>query len=538
MNRAAIEHSVSVLDNGASARSDAAPAKLALLAKNSIANLMRSGVNWVIVLVVPPLLVRLLDHAGYATWMLVLQIGAYATLFDGGLQLAIGRFVARAGHAEDKDYLGKVLSSATALLTVTAAVVFAAAAAVALNLGSWFQSIPKEIVPQAREALLLIAGSLALAMPTSAFAGLCLGFEKNEINAGVVSVSRLAGAGGTLWAAFHHQGLMAMALWTAGGTLMQPAIYFLAARALGAGAHFRLRLVSLAMAKQFSRFCAATFASQFSMLLITGLDLPIVAAFDFRNAGYYALAATASNLLAVPQTAVLTTLVPMMSSMSAGEPAHRMGQVLLRITRLANALLMLGAVPLMLGMPVLLRLWVGDDYSRHTLAFAETLMGAQLVRMTLLPYSLIGFSAGEQNKMLASPLIESVINLVLSLILIRAMGAEGVAIGTLIGAFAGIALHFTVSMRRTRSMEFSRKRLLWQGIVQPALWAIAPALVLGVCLSRFTEPGAQIMLLFAATAGLAVAYWRYHLDAGERAVMLKAAARMVRGRMRAMAIGA
>ena len=538
MNRAATEHSVSVLDNGASTRADVAPAKLALLAKNSIANLMRSGVNWVIVLVVPPLLVRLLDHAGYATWMLVLQIGAYATLFDGGLQLAIGRFVARAGHAEDKDYLGNVLSSATAFLTVTAAAVFAAAAVVALNLGSLFQSIPREIVPAAREALLLIAGSLALAMPTSAFAGLCLGFEKNEINAGAVSASRLAGAAGTLWAAFHRQGLVAMALWTSGGTLMQPIIYFLAARALRVGAHFRPGLVSLAMARQFGRFCAATFASQFSMLLITGLDLPIVAAFDFRNAGYYALAATASNLLAVPQSAVLTTLVPMMSSMSAGEAPNRMGQVLLRTTRLANALLMLGAVPLMLGMPVLLRLWVGDDYSRHTLAFAETLMGAQLVRMTLLPYSLIGFSAGEQNKMLASPFIESAINLVLSLILVRAMGAEGVAIGTLIGAFAGIALHFTVSMRLTRSMEFSRKRLLWQGIIQPALWAIAPVLVLAACLSRISGPGAQIALLFAAAGGLAAIYWRFHLDAGERAVMSKAAARVVRGRMRAMAIGA
>jgi O-antigen/teichoic acid export membrane protein len=538
MNRAAMEHSVSVLDADASARIDAAPVKLALLAKNSIANLMRSGANWVIVLVVPPLLVRLLDHAGYATWMLVLQIGAYATLFDGGLQLAIGRFVARAGPAEDANYLGKVLSSATALLTVTAAVVFAAAACVALNLGSLFQSIPREIVPQAQTALLLAAGSLALAMPTSAFAGLCLGLEKNEINAAAVSASRIVGAAGTLWAAFHHQGLVVMALWTAGGTLMQPILYLLATRVLGAGAHFRIRLVSLGMVKQFGRFCAATFASQFGMLLISGLDLPIVAAFDFRNAGYYALAVTASNLLAVPQTAILTTLVPMMSSMSAGEPAPRMGNVLLRTARLANALLMLGAVPLMLGMPVLLRLWVGEDYSRHTLAFAETLMGAQLVRMTLLPYSLIGFSAGEQGKMLASPLIESVVNLILSLILVRGMGAEGVAIGTLIGAFAGIALHFAVSMRRTRSMEFSRRKLFWQAIVQPVVWAMAPALVLQVCLMRIAAPGAQIMLLCAVTAGLGAIYWRRHLDAGERAVMLEAGARLLPARLRAAVIGA
>jgi O-antigen/teichoic acid export membrane protein len=527
----------SVQHRGASARTHAAPAKLALLAKNSIANLTRSGVNWVILLAVPPLLVRLLDHSGYATWMLVLQIGAYATLFDGGLQLAIGRFVARAGHAKDTNYLGKVLSSATALLIVTAAVIFAAAAAVALHLGSLFRSIPREIVPQAEVALLLVAGSLALAMPTSAFAGLCLGLEKNEINAGAVSVSRFVGAAGTLWAAWHHQGLVVMALWTAGGTLVQPIVYFAATKTLGARAHFKVKLVSLGMAKQFGRFCAATFASQFSMLLITGLDLPIVAAYDFRNAGYYALAATASNLLAVPQTAILTTLVPMMSTMSAGEPAPRMGQVLLRTARLANALLMLGAVPLMLGMPLLLHLWVGEDYSRHTLAFAETLMGAQLVRMTLLPYSLMGFSAGEQEKMLASPLIESVLNLILSLLLVRGMGAEGVAIGTLIGAFAGIALHFMVSMRRTRSMEFSRRKLLWQGVVRPVLWALAPALVLELCLMQVSDPALQCVLVCAATVGLAAIYWRGHLDAEERSLLRGAGARLLPARFRDPAIG-
>jgi O-antigen/teichoic acid export membrane protein len=537
MNHTAIEDSVSVLDAGAPVCTDAAPAKLALLAKNSLANLARSGMNWVIVLVVPPLLVRLLDRASYATWMLVLQIGAYATLFDGGLQLAIGRFVARAGSAEDADYLGKVLSSATALLIVTAAVIFAAAAGVALNLGSLFRSIPRDIVPQAQAALLLVAGSLAVALPSSAFAGFCLGLEKNEINAGAVSASRLMGAAGTLWAAWHHQGLVAMALWTAGGTLMQPILYSAATRVLGAGAHFKVRLVSLRVAKQFGRFCAATFASQFSMLLISGLDLPIVAAFDFQNAGYYALAATASNLLAVPQSAILTTLVPMMSSMSAGEPAQRMGQVLLRTARLANALLMVAAVPLMLGMPVLLRLWVGADYSRHTLAFAEILMGAQLVRMTLLPYSLIAFSAGEQRQMLASPTIEAVVNLAVSLILVRRLGAAGVAMGTLIGAFVGIALHFLVSMPRTRSMVCSRRQLLWQGIVRPAGLAALPAAALAAALHWIADPPVQLLLLSASVPALAAVFWYGHLEKGERAVIHGAGARLLPARLRATAMG-
>lgn len=519
-------------------RSNAAQTKVALLAKNSVANLLRYGTSWLIVLIVPPLLVRLLNHASYATWMLVLQIGAYATLFDGGLQLAIGRFVARAEHVENSNYLGQVLSSAAALLAVFAAVVCIVIGWIALHLGNLFQSIPKEIVPQARMALLMVVGSLGLAMPTSAFAGLCLGLERNEINAGAVSGSKLVGAAGTLWAAFHHQGLVMMALWTAAGTLMQPLIYFVATRVTGAAVHFKLRLVSLRMAEHLGKFCAAMFASQFSNLLISGLDLPIVAAFDFHNAGYYALATTASNLLTVPHGAVLSTLVPMMSSMSAGENASRMGQVLLRTTRLATTLLMVGAVPLMLGMPVLLRLWVGNDYAGHTLVFAEILMAASLVRMTLAPYAVVGFSAGEQSRMLVSPTIEALVNLLCSLLLVRKIGADGVAIGTLIGAFVGVALHFSVSMPRTRSMTFSRKTLLWQGIVRPIGWALAPAIVLAICMHFFTALIAQILLLSTSVVALAAIFWFSHFEADERLLIRGAVARLLPRRLRTTAIGA
>ncbi len=520
------------------ARSDDPHARLAVLAKNSAANLLRLGTSWMVVLVVPPLLVRLLDQASYATWMLVLQIGAYATLFDGGLQLAIGRFVARAEHAADRDYLGTVLSSSTVFLTSVAAAVCVLAATVAFHLGSLFRSIPAPILPQARAALLLVGGSFGLAISTSAFAGLCLGLERNEINAAAVSVSKLAGAGGTLWAAFHRQGLMWMALWTAAGTLMQPVIFFFATRIHGAAAHFKLRLVKLVMVREFARFCCATFASQLSSLLIAGLDLPIVAAFDFGNAGYYALAATASNLISVPHGAVLSTLVPMMSNLSAGEDAQRMGRVVVRTARLATALLLLLAVPFMLGMPVLLHLWVGPVYAQRALVFAEILMGAQLVRLTLLPYAVIGFSAGEQSRMLISPAVEAIVNVACSLILVRVMGAEGVALGTFIGAFVGVALHFLVSMRQTRSMAFNRAQLLWQGVLRPVAWAAVPAGVLALCLHWFADLATQIALLVASVAVLAAVFWYGHLNQGERNLIHGAGAHLLAARFRPSAIGA
>jgi len=502
-------------------------ARLARVARNSVANLLRLGAAWLVILVVPPLLVRALDGAEYATWMLVLQLAAYASLLDGGLQLAIGRFVARAEHAEDKQYLSTILSSAAAMLICGAVLLLALTAGVAMNLGSLFHSIPAAVLPQARTALLLVGASLSIGFPFSALAGYFLGREKNHVNAAAGAVSRFAGAAGTVWAALHHRGLAEMGLWTGAGNLTQPLIFFLASRSIGLKQLFHAGLVKLGMIAEFARFCSAMLATQFSMLLITGLDLPIVVAFDFGNAGYYAVAATVANMLLVPHGSVLSTLVPMMSSMSAGEPAERMGRVVVRTTRISTAVLSLAAVPLMAGMPMLLRLWVGPAYARQALPYAEVLVGAQLIRLTLMPYAIIGFSAGEQSRMLISPLAEGGVNLVCSVALARIMGATGVAVGTVAGAIVGAALHFWNSMPRTRGLLFRRRELLWEGMLRPlGLSAIATVLLVAL-LASVTAVAAKIALLCGAVITFGLVLWNRQLRSEDRAVIERLATRFL-----------
>jgi O-antigen/teichoic acid export membrane protein len=491
-------------------------ARLVRLAKMAVSNLARLGSAWLIVLIVPPLLVRLLDRPAYATWMLVLQLGAYASLFDGGLQLAVGRYVARAEHRNDQAYLGEVVSSAAALFTIVAAVVCIAMVILASQLGRFFHSIPAPILPQATKALLLIGGTLGLAFPFSAIAGFYLGLEKNQVNAVAGSVSKIVGSAGTVWAAAHRQGLVAMALWTALGTMVQPVVFLVMGIRVRLYVLLRISLVRMCTLLDFGRFCSTMIVSQLGLLLISGLDLPIVAAFDFRNLGYYALAATVGNMLVVPHGAILSTLIPMMSSMSLDEQADRMGRLLVRTTRFATILLTLIAVPLMAGMPLLLRLWVGPDYARHTLLFGELLVAAQLIRMTLMPYAVMGFSAGEQGRMLISPAAESLVNLASSLILVRYMGAAGVALGTMIGALVGIAFHFLNSMPRTKSMAFSRIDLLWLGILRPISWAAGPAVLLACLLPLIQSVPLKVLFLLAVLLTMFVLFWKRELQVEDR----------------------
>ena len=501
---------------------------LSIIAKNSLANLAKMAALSLTVLVLPPLLVRVLDKSTYATWMLILQIGAYVSLFDGSVQSAISRFIAHSRGLQDDGYMGRMLSSAGLVMVGAAGVT-----AMVTVLGSWqlhhlFPSIPPSLIADARDALLIFGISLSLGLPFSTLTGAFLGLQMNQVNAVAGSLGRIIGASGAAWAAYEHRSLTVMALWIAFGNLLQALMFFIAWKRLPLHGMIEWKHITRAAVREFTTFCYAIFATQLGGVLITGLDLPIVAAFDFRSAAYYAVAVTVSTLLVFPQTAVVNTLVPVAAEISATAAPERLGALVIKTSRYSTAILCLLALPLALGMSIFLVVWVGPDYARHALPMAMILVLAQFLRLTLLPYAAVGFAAGQQHRMLISPLGEGIVNLVCSLLGAEYLGAIGVAIGTLIGAVAGVLLHFFNSMPRTDRVSFHRTKLATSGILQPVACCL-PALILTFAACHFiSNRMTQSALICVGELAAALVLWKTNFDDRERREILDLATRMIR----------
>ncbi len=125
-----------------------------------------------------PLAGSVLDKPTYGVWLLLLQLAAYITFFDGGIQLAIARYVARSDEAHARSDLARLLSSAGTVLLIVSLVTVLLTALVSGNLTSFFRGIPASLAPSARQALLIIGTSLALTLPFSVLAGFFLGRQK------------------------------------------------------------------------------------------------------------------------------------------------------------------------------------------------------------------------------------------------------------------------------------------------------------------------------------------------------------------------
>ena len=427
--------------------------------KNASANLIRLAGSGIVALLLPPFLVRMLPADTYSAWALLLQLTLYVGLLDFGIQTAVARFVA---HADELGAAGRrdaIVSTATALLVLAAIAAFIGLGILAWQLPRIFTAMPAPLYSGARTALLLMGGTFALGLPFSVIHAVFVGFQRNEISTAIVIGSRFAMAALILVVVFHHGGLAAMGAAVAIANLGSYSAAFFSWRIWASHVKLRISSVSGGSAHKIAGYSMALAVWSVGMLMISGLDLSIVAKFDFHATAYYAVAATLTGFVTQAQGAIFAALLPAAAVLSARGNAQKLGAILISATRYGMLILLATALPMVAGARLILRIWVGGGYAAHGAAILQVLVAANVVRLAALPYATLLLGTNQQRKVIFSPLAEGVVNLFASILLAYFMGAIGVAIGTLIGSFVGIGFHIFRNMPRTSGIAFSRSEL-------------------------------------------------------------------------------
>ncbi len=443
------------------------------IAKNSVANLARLGVSVLVALVLPPFLTRRLSHDMYAAWVLILQLSAYGAIFELGLQVAISKFVAQ--HDANNDYEGvnSVVSTATALLGVSAACAMLAVAVLVWQVPHFFGQLTPSLVRQVRMGILLVGGSTALSLPAMALASSFMGLQRNGIPMAIQAGLQALTAMAIVLAVLLHGNLVVMGACVAALTLAAGLVQVAAWRKYLSHIQVSVAAITRQTARLIIVYCAAMSVWSFAMLLISGLDTAVVAHFDFKATGYYAVAAAPTNFIVLMIGAIFGPLLPAVSALAAVGDHAGIASLTLRTTRYCALLLVLTGLPLLLYGHPILSIWVGADYARHSSLLLEILVIANLIRLCLLPYSVIVIGNGLQRYGFLGALTEAFVNLGVSIALGSRFGAVGVAIGTLAGAVFGFGLAIFYCMRCTfAAIPVLRAEFLLRGLARPLVCAV------------------------------------------------------------------
>jgi O-antigen/teichoic acid export membrane protein len=422
-----------------------------------------------------------MTQAEYAVWVLVLQIAAYAGYFNFGLQTAVGRFVAFANEKKDAKQRDSIFSTAILGLSIAGVLALLMLLAMAFAAHRIFPSVPAQLIVLMKLALIIVGASIALGLPASAWEGLFIGLQRNEVPAIVTGIAKLISALGLVAAAATGHSIVTMAIILASVNVLSYVVEYILARNLAPEVRFQWALIQRSTIHELGGYCFSLTIWSFSTMLVTGLDLVLVGRFQFGALAAYGVAAGLVSFIIGVQYAIFGAIMPEAAVVHARKDSAQLGRMVLTSTRLGVLLLLLTGMLLLIYVTPLMRLWVGAAYAAQGHGLLTILLIANMVRLIGVPYAVVLIGTGQQRQVLVTPLAEGFTNLAASILLGYRFGAIGVAWGTLIGACVNLAAHLWYSMPRTyRIIRFTRYKFMFSSVLMPLAWT-SPLVVIAAC---------------------------------------------------------
>jgi O-antigen/teichoic acid export membrane protein len=449
--------------------------------KNAFANLCRGGATAFVTLLLPPFLTRILSQDAYGTWLLILQLGTYVSLFDFGVQTAVGRFVAHCNELGDTKQRDSIVSTAISILASVGLLAIVGISILAWQLPHLFKDMPAELHQDAQLALLIVGGSLCVSLPFTVFGAIFIGLQRYDIPAWIIGTSKLLGGIFVVIVAHSSHSIVMMAIVMGATNLFVGFWQFVAYKKMAGHILVSIRLLSKAAAIDIMQYCSSLVVWTIGGILVTSLDGVIIGYFDYKSLAYYALAASLTTFIVGIQGSVFSSILPNAAALGAREDREGLGELLISTTRYAVIILIITSLPLIICTKPILAVWVGTNYAIHTAQLLQLLVVANFIRQLAGPYAMIAMAVGEQKKIVLSPIIEGIINVTISILVTKQIGVIGVAIGTMIGGTISVVSHFLYNLPRTKSIYVPHVKYVFHAILKPLISVL---------------PGTAYMLLF------------------------------------------
>ena len=490
------------------------------LTRNTVLNVGRLGVTSLIALVLPSYLAHKLPVQTYSAWVLVLQMSAYVSYLDFGVQTGVAKYVAEYDARGDSQGANSRASAGFAIMLIASLLGVLMTLVLAWRVPHLFAEMPIALYPDVRRSLLFVGISLSFGLLCSTFSAVFMGLQRYDVPVGLSILNRLLFMAGVAFAVQTHSSLAVMGLIAAAVNVLTGLLQIVAWKKLASHIRLSLRHLDLAALRQMVRYCAVLAIWSAGMLCVSGLDVTIVGRYDFSQTAFYSIASLPTSFILAVLGAALGPLMPSASALSTFKTPVEMGKVLERTTRYSTGLLLVTGLPLIVAAYPLLRLWVGPVYALESMQYLRVLMAASILRNLCAPYATMMVALDSQKIAVAGAVAEAVVNLAGSLYLVRHIGAMGVALGTILGSIVSVFFHFALNMRRTYpKLSISSLRLLLTGVLRPGLMLI-PSLLLLPLWIKAGPPSLSPLLWVLWAFSTAVLAWSAGLDVDARQQLL------------------
>ena len=467
-----------------------------------------------------PFLWRQLGQVTYGLWIVIGVMVGYFALLDAGVSSSVGRFIAHYETKGDINGVNSTLTSSLGILSIVGLVVLLASGVLSLVFERIVGDVPAEILFDVRCAVLIAGLNMALAFPLQIFDGVLWGFQRFDLlNAVDIPIAVLRAVATVVWV-------------RAGGGLIALAVVVLVCNILAGIAKAiisyrqepRLKIARRFLTRQAARelfgFGFWNFLRSAAGRIIRQTDRLIVAkCLSIERVPPYHVAGQLAGFagsLAASITGVITPEATRRNALADDEGRRRL---LLRGTRICVILAVtLGTLFFALGRSFIIR-YVGPEHA-DAVVILYVLGAGVTAGIAMGMTGPILVSMAKHRSMAYVGLCKAVVNLALSLLLVRRYGILGVAIGTVVpGLISSIIISPILVCRGSKT---KLRQLLAEGF-GPVLIASVPGFLLGWTLTFWTTISWPVLFIKGGliVTAFAVVGWFVALSSTERGFIVQ-----------------
>lgn len=487
-----------------------------VMARNTLWNYIGFSVNLAVNFALFPFVVRRLGTGPAGVWLLLGSVTGYMGLMELGIVPALMQRIASALGRGSRTALNETVTTAVALmggmmLVALQIVWFAPTIASRLQL-------PDGLMPQAVDAISIAMAGVALRMPLAPFQAVLLGCQRQDRCSQLWITLAIVKAVSTVLLVLMGVGVVGIVTMEATAHLAAGALQILWVRQELPGLRLRAADVCMQEARDLLAFGVQVTLAGVFMLVVEQTDKLVIGAFlPIEQVTLYSAAWKLYMLAFSIPTTLVQALSPVLANLHGAGDVTRLRGAYFRMTKYSGALALPVAATLALSGGWLLRVWMGHEFSSVHPVVTVLVCGLAITALNHAGHSALLATGQVRRRLWVYDAPQAVLNLALSLWLVRPLGILGVAIGTLIPALLmqPVFLRMLLDSIGVSWAEWSR--LAWR-TVAPALVAFLPALLLRMAAGP--ESFAVLAVCSASALAYLVWFWTRGLDDGERRWLL------------------
>ena len=397
--------------------------------KNVSSSWFALGTNVLVGFFLWPFILHRLGEEAAGIWVLIFSITGYYGLFDLGIRSSVIRYVSKAKATNDVETASRLINTTLFSYSCIGAFTFLVTVVVSFYVDR-FHSIQPEFQHTARWLLLMVGGAVSLGFPLGVSGGVLEGLQRFDVQNLTSVASTLARAALIVVALQRGCGLLMVAFITVALPLVSSIVRsVIAVRMLPVP--FGLRYVDRATFREMASYGGTTLIVIIAARLRFRSDSIIIGAFlSSADITYFNIGARIVDYAGEVVENLAQVFMPMSSHSDAQGNLERLRRIFVGGNRFcAFTIFPICAILIVLGKSVI-EAWVGAKYvdkSYPVLLILLVSTSLMLVQAAS-PRVLFGMSKHRTWAMVA--LTEGIVNIVLSMLLVRPYGIVGDAIGT------------------------------------------------------------------------------------------------------------